>query len=182
MVGDSLSAAHGIAKSAGWVSLLQQRLRDKGTNAVVINASISGDTSDGGLARLPATLARVKPSVVIIELGGNDGLRGLDLKKTTDNLRRMIELSRQAGARVLLLGVKLPANYGPVYGARFHAIYTGLASALRVPLVDFFLQGVAETPKLMQADGIHPGAAAQPRILDNVWAGLKPLLDTPAAQ
>jgi len=179
VLGDSLSAAYGIPKRDGWVSLLQHRLADNGTESVVINASITGDTTRGGLARLPDALQLHRPDIVIIELGGNDGLRGLDLDSTRNNLQRMIALSRESDARVLLLGVQLPANYGRSYREKFHAIYTGLAEQQQVALVDFFLQGVAETTELMQPDGIHPGSAAQPRILQNVWQGLAPLL--PAA-
>lgn len=177
VLGDSLSAGYGLDdRSDGWVSLLQQRLDAKGTGQQVINASITGDTTHGGLTRLPDALQQHSPGIVILELGGNDGLRGFSLARTRDNLRRMIELSRAAGARVLLLGVKLPANYGRRYGEKFHAIYTALAASEQVALVDFFLEGVAETTELMQPDGIHPAASAQPRILDNVWQGLAPLL------
>jgi acyl-CoA thioesterase-1 len=142
----------------------------------VINASITGDTTHGGLTRLPAALQRHQPEIVLLELGGNDGLRGLDLATTRDNLRDMIHLARAAGARVLLLGLRLPANYGKVYADRFHAVYTELAASENAAIVDFFLEGVAETTELMQPDGIHPSAQAQPRILDNVWEGLEPLL------
>lgn len=176
VLGDSLSAGYGIAQNAGWVHLLQQRLQQQYPDIAVINASISGDTTHGGLTRLPAALQRHHPAIVVIQLGGNDGLRGLDLAQAQNNLGDMIELARQAGAQVLLLGVKLPANYGPVYAAQFHQIYTNLAKEKQVALVDFFLQGVAETTALMQADGIHPSAKAQPRILQNVWPKLEKLL------
>ena len=177
VVGDSLSAAYGIEKRLGWVALLEQRLEDRGYDAAVVNASITGDTTSGGLSRLPAALDREQPSLVVIALGGNDGLRGFRPSQMQDNLARMISLSRSAGARVLLLGVMLPANYGRTYGEKFHRVYTELAEQAQVALVPFFLEGVAETRELMQPDGIHPAAAAQPRILDNVWVALEPLLD-----
>ncbi len=176
-MGDSLSAAYGIEKRLGWVALLEQRLEDRGYDAAVVNASITGDTTSGGLSRLPAALDREQPSLVVIALGGNDGLRGFRPSQMQDNLARMISLSRSAGARVLLLGVMLPANYGRTYGEKFHRVYTDLAEQAQVALVPFFLEGVAETRELMQPDGIHPAAAAQPRILDNVWVALEPLLD-----
>jgi acyl-CoA thioesterase-1 len=176
VVGDSLSAGYGIEQQQGWVQLLRERLGATGRNLPVVNASISGDTTRGGLTRLPAALQRTGPEVVIIALGGNDGLRGFDPGQTRANLRRMIEMSRDEGARVLLLGVMLPANYGRAYGEKFHQVYLDLATELNVALVPFFLEGVAETRELMQPDGIHPTAGAQPRILDNVWAGLEPLL------
>jgi len=177
VVGDSLSAGYGIDKQRGWVALLTQRLRQEGNAYRVVNASISGDTTRGGLSRLPAALERETPEVLILALGANDGLRGFPTERTQENLRRMIEQARSAGATVLLLGIKLPANYGSVYGEKFHRIYLDLADELKVALVPFFLEGVAETRELMQADGVHPGVEAQPRILDNVWAGLGPLLD-----
>jgi acyl-CoA thioesterase-1 len=179
VVGDSLSAAYGIEKQQGWVALLRQRLQAAGLPHEVVNASITGDTTRGGLSRLPGALARFSPTVVVIALGGNDGLRGFAPSQTRANLRDMIRLSRAAGARVLLLGVKLPANYGKAYGDKFHRIYRDLADAEQVPLVPFFLEGVAETLDLMQPDGIHPAAAAQPRILDNVWSELGPMLRQP---
>jgi acyl-CoA thioesterase-1 len=176
IVGDSLSAAYGIEKSRGWVALLQQRLEARQLGYRVINGSITGDTTRGGLSRLPAALERERPAIVVIALGGNDGLRGFAPQQTRGNLRRMIELSRDKGADVLLLGVKLPQNYGRAFGEKFHRVYLELADEMGVPLVPFFLEGVAETRDLMQADGIHPAAEAQPRILDNVWSGLVPLL------
>jgi acyl-CoA thioesterase-1 len=183
VVGDSLSAAYGIDRQRGWVALLQQRLQERRLDYRVVNASITGDTTRGGLSRLPATLERERPGVLVIALGGNDGLRGFAPEQTRSNLRAMIELGREAGARVLLLGIRLPANYGKAYGEKFHRIYRDLAEEQQVALVPFFLEGVAETRELMQTDGIHPGESAQPRILDNVWAGLEPLLATspPAA-
>ena len=176
IVGDSLSAAYGIDRRLGWVALLQQRLSENGTAYRVSNASITGDTTRGGLARLPAALEREQPDILVIALGGNDGLRGLAPQQTYANLARMIELGRESGARVLILGVRLPANYGRAFGEKFHRVYLDLARDKQVALVPFFLEGVAETRALMQPDGIHPSAAAQPRILDNVWAALEPLL------
>lgn len=176
VLGDSLSAAYGITRQQGWVALLQQRLHALGLDYEVINASITGDTTRGGLSRLPATLEREAPAVLIIALGGNDGLRGFAPQQTAENLREMIRQGRATGASVLLLGIKLPANYGKAFGEKFHRIFLDLAQDEEVALVPFFLEGVAETRELMQADGIHPGAAAQPRILDNVWSGLVPLL------
>lgn len=175
VIGDSLSAGYGLPPGSGWVDLLRQRLRQQGFDWQVINASITGDTTRGGLSRLPQALARHRPRVVIIELGGNDGLRGFPLAQTRANLRKLVQLSRDAGAKVLLLGVRLPPNYGE-YAERFHALYHQVAKAEQVPLVAFFMQGVAENRNLMQADGIHPAAAAQPRLLDNVWPALRPLL------
>jgi acyl-CoA thioesterase-1 len=176
VMGDSLSAGYGIEQRQGWVSLLRERLAANGRELPVVNASITGDTTRGGLSRLPAALQRAKPSLVVIALGGNDGLRGFDLEQTRSNLERMVEISRASGARVLLLGVMLPANYGRAYGEKFHQVYLDLAAKLGIALVPFFLEGVAETRELMQPDGIHPSAEAQPRILHNVWQGLAPLL------
>jgi len=181
IVGDSLSAAYGIEKQLGWVSLLERRLRDREIAFDVANASITGDTTRGGLSRLPAALDRFEPAIVVIALGGNDGLRGFAPSQTRANLRDMIRLSRDAGADVLLLGVRLPANYGKAYGDKFHRIFQDLATAEGVRVVPFFLEGVAETRELMQADGIHPDVDAQPRILDNVWAQLAPMLDDDSA-
>ncbi len=176
VVGDSLSAAYGIDKQRGWVTLLQHRLQQLDGAYRVVNASITGDTTRGGLSRLPAALKRESPDVLILALGANDGLRGFPPEQTRENLRRMIQQARDAGASVLLLGIKLPANYGSAYGEKFHRIYLDLADELQVALVPFFLEGVAETRELMQADGVHPGVRAQPRIMENVWAGLDPLL------
>ena len=176
VLGDSLSAAYGIDRQQGWVALLQQRLQSRGYDYEVINASITGDTTRGGLSRLPAALEREHPAVLIIALGGNDGLRGFAPQQTAENLRTMIRQGRATGASVLLLGIKVPANYGKAFGEKFHRIFLDLAQDEKVALVPFFLEGVAETRELMQADGIHPGVAAQPRILDNVWGGLAPLL------
>ena len=176
IVGDSISAAFGLDTRQGWVALLEQRLRDEGFSDTVVNASVSGDTSAGGQARLPALLAAHKPELVILELGGNDGLRGQPPTQLQQNLASMIDQSRASGAKVLLLGMQLPPNYGPRYTQAFAQVYVALASEKKVPLVPFFLEGVGGKPELMQADGIHPAAGAQGRMLENVWPTLKPLL------
>ena len=176
IVGDSISAGFGLDTRLGWVSLLEQRLSKEGHDDKVINASISGDTSAGGLARLPALLAEHKPDVVIVELGGNDGLRGQLPAQLKQNLASMIEASQQAGAKVLLLGMQLPPNYGARYTQAFAAVYGELATEKKVALVPFFLEGVGGKPELIQADRIHPAAGAQGLLLDNVWPVLKPLL------
>lgn len=176
VVGDSLSAAYKIPAASGWVHLLSDQLTRRGYSFRVVNASIPGDTTAGGLARLPAELKRNRPEIVIIALGGNDGLQGLPLAQMQDNLTRMVKLSRQAGARVLLVGVRMPPNYGPVYTQRFAEVYRTVAKQTDVPLVPEILAGVATHPKLMQSGGLHPRAEGEPRVLDNVWKGLKPLL------
>ena len=176
VVGDSISAGFGLDSRQGWVSLLQTRLKDEGFDDQVVNASISGDTSAGGQARLPALLAAHKPALVILELGGNDGLRGQPPTQLQQNLASMIDQSRESGAKVLLLGMQLPPNYGPRYTQAFAQVYDTLASEKKVPLVPFFLEGIGGKPELMQADGIHPAAGAQGQMLENVWPTLKPLL------
>jgi len=176
VLGDSLSSAYGIPATSGWVALLGERLSREGYAHRVVNASVTGDTTRGGLARLPALLVREKPAIVILELGGNDGLRGIGTQVTAANLGDMIQMSRGAGARVLLLGIKLPANYGPAFGEAFHKIYLDTAASRQVALVPFLLEGVALDPALMQDDGIHPNARAQPVLLENVWPVLEPLL------
>ena len=177
VVGDSLSAAHNIPVAAGWVNLLDLRLkRDMKAPPAVVNASISGETSAGALTRLPALLAKHRPSVVVIELGGNDALRGLAPAQLRGNLARMIELSQAAGAKVLLVGIDVPPNYGPAYRVRLKATYAELAGTYHAALLPFLLEGVALQPGMLQADGLHPVAAAQPKLLDNVWPMLKPLL------
>jgi acyl-CoA thioesterase I len=176
VVGDSLSAAYGIQRDAGWVALMQQRLDREHAGYRVVNASISGDTTANGLARLPRALAEHRPDIVIIELGGNDGLRGLSLVQMKHNIESMIRKARAAGAKVLLVGIELPPNYGRPYTERFHRSYREIAAAEHVPLAPFLLQGIATHPGLMQADGIHANAKAQPRMLENVWPLLRPLL------
>jgi acyl-CoA thioesterase-1 len=175
VLGDSLSAAYGIATEAGWVSLLQRRVEERGLEFQVVNASTSGETTAGGLSRLPGLLETHRPQVLVIALGANDGLRGFAFETVRTNLSRMIQLATEAGSRVLLAGIRLPPNYGVAYTEGFQAVFREVAAAEQVPLVPLLLAGV-EGFEMMQADGIHPSAAAQPRILDNVWAELKPLL------
>jgi acyl-CoA thioesterase-1 len=181
VVGDSLSAAYGIESARGWVALLEARLQARGYPHQVVNASISGDTTRGGRSRLPAALERHAPALVVLALGGNDGLRGLPLAETERNLAAMIEASRARGARLLLVGIRLPPNYGPAYSEAFRAIYPRLAERYGLPLVPFLLEGVGGDAQLMQADGLHPRAEAQTRILENVWRELAPLLAPEAA-
>lgn len=176
VMGDSLSAGFGLDQSRGWVSLLQTRLREKHFPQQVINASISGETSSGGLSRLPQVLQSYRPQIVLIELGANDGLRGLPLTLLQQNLQRMIELAQQHNTRVLLIGMRLPPNYGPAYTDHFQDLYRQLANDSHVALVPFLLDGVATRPELMQDDGLHPRASAQRQLLDNVWPQLLPLL------
>lgn len=176
VLGDSLSAAHNIPVESGWVHLLGERLGKMEPPWRVVNASISGETSLSGRNHLPALLAKERPAVVVIELGANDGLRGLPLDALRANLAAMIDLAQKRGARVLLLGIELPVNYGPQYRDGLRAIYADLARSKRTGLVPFLLEGVALDPTLMQDDGLHPLAAGEPRVLDNVWQGLAPLL------
>lgn len=176
MVGDSISAGYGLAADEGWVALLQGRLKSQGYGYRVVNASVSGETTTGGLARLPRALSVHRPAIVILELGGNDGLRGLPLETSRANLERMIVLSREAGARVLLLGMKIPPNYGPRYSQGFEQLFRDLARRYRLPFEPFFLEPIALAPGMMQADGLHPTAKAQPVMLDTVWPVLKPML------
>ncbi|WP_442782560.1 arylesterase [Collimonas fungivorans] len=175
VLGDSLSAEYGLARGSGWVALLQQRLKAENIDGSVVNASISGETSSGGKTRLPALLQR-QPDIVIIELGGNDALRGLQLSATESNLRAMISAAQQAKAKVLLVGMRIPPNYGRDYTEKFFSLYATLAKQNKVPLIPFLLDGVADKPELFQADRIHPVAQAHPIMLNNVWTGLKPLL------
>lgn len=176
VVGDSISAAFGLDTRQGWVSLLEQRLAERGHAHRVVNASISGDTSSGGRARLPRLLAEHEPDWVLIELGGNDGLRGLPTAQLRQNLQAMIEDSRNAGAQVMLLGMRLPPNYGVRYTRAFEQVFAELADEYRLPWVPFFLEGVGGVEGMMQADGIHPTAEAQGCLLDNLWPVLEPLL------
>lgn len=176
VLGDSLSAEYGIARGTGWVALLDQRLKKHKRDFTVINASVSGETTSGGKTRLSALLEQFHPAIVIIELGGNDGLRGLPLAASEANLMAMIGNAQKAKAKVLLLGMRMPPNYGPDYTERFFAMYGKLAKESHAALLDFFLQGVAEKPDLFQADRIHPTALAHPVLLNNVWPFLEPLL------
>ena len=178
VLGDSLSAAHGIAQNQGWVSLLQQRITAEGNKARVINASISGETTWGGRNRISELLDRHRPGILIVELGGNDGLRGLPIVDIRANLDYIINAAKGQGAKVLLLGMRLPPNYGPAYTRDFQDSYARLAAQHGAALVPFMLEGFAEDNSAFQADGIHPTAAAQTRILDNVWPALQRLLKT----
>jgi acyl-CoA thioesterase-1 len=179
IVGDSLSAAYGIPVEHGWVSLLQQRLDSVGYPYRIINASISGDTTANARARLAPALASHEPAVVLLEVGGNDGLRGLSLTEMKSNLAAMISSAREVGAQVMLVGVQLPPNYGPRYTGRFQAIYRELARERDLPLLPSLVDGIGTEWNLMQSDGIHPNTAAQPLIVDRVWKELEPLLDQP---
>ncbi len=179
IVGDSLSAEYGLKRGTGWVPLLERQLAGQKKSVRVINASISGDTTSGGRSRLPALLAQHKPAVVVLELGGNDALRGLPLAMTAENLRRMTQAAKKSGAKVLLLGMQVPPNYGTQYAAQFAGLFSEVAKAEKVALVPFFLEGIANTadPTVnFQADRIHPNEASQPKMLANVWPELKKIL------
>lgn len=179
VVGDSLSAEYGLARGTGWVALLEQRIAHEQIAATVVNASISGDTTAGGLARLPALLREKKPTVVVVELGGNDALRGLPLEATRANLVEMTKLAKAAGARVVIVGMQLPPNYGRAYGDRFAALFADVAKSEGAALVPFLLKGVADAANaeaMFQPDRIHPLASAHPTMLANVWPVLAPLL------
>ncbi len=178
--GDSISAGYGLEHAdQGWVGLLRTKLKDSGYETQVVNASVSGETTAGGLSRLPRALNQHHPQIVILELGGNDGLRALPVEQLRTNLERMVGLAQAAGARVLLLGIRIPPNYGPEYTDKFFAVYGQVAEAEKIPLVPFLLDGIALSPSLMQADGIHPNQAGQPRLLANIWPALEPLLPHP---
>jgi len=176
VIGDSLSAAYGMAPSKGWVHLLAQRLQDKGYQYRVVNASISGDTTSGGRNRFIKILQQSQPQIVILELGANDGLRALSLPKMRENLALMIKQSQQASAKVLLLGMRIPPNYGKAYSDHFQQIYLDLANKYKISLVPFFLTKVVKNKALIQEDGLHPTEAAQEQLLENVWAKLKEML------
>ncbi|WP_428983355.1 arylesterase [Paraburkholderia diazotrophica] len=178
VLGDSISAEYGLPRDTGWVSLMRQRLSSERIDYNVANASISGDTTSGGRARLPALIQRLKPAIVIVELGANDALRGVPLGTTEDNLRTIIKEAQQSHAKVLLIGMYVPPNYGLDYTQKFHGLYGELAKQLRVPLVPFLLAGIENKPDMFQSDQIHPTQQAQPLLLDNVWPALKPLLHT----
>jgi acyl-CoA thioesterase-1 len=174
--GDSLSAAYGMADEQGWVQLLANKLAASGSDWQVVNGSVSGETSTGGLARLPAMLESYEPDLVILELGGNDGLRGLPLDILRDNLLTMIREIRASGARVILAGIQIPPNYGPRYTVPFYQMYGEIAEQENLPLIPFLIDGIAQQAELMQNDGIHPTAEAQSMIVDNVWPVLEPEL------
>lgn len=179
VLGDSLSAEYGLKRGEGWVPLLEKRLAQQKIAATVVNASISGDTSSGGRARFPALLTQHKPSHVVLELGANDALRGLPLSDTESNLLQITKAAQAAGAKVLIVGIQVPPNYGGDYTRRFEAVFSKVAGATKAALVPFLLRGVADAPdamSLFQADRIHPTATAQPQLLDNVWPELRKLL------
>jgi acyl-CoA thioesterase-1 len=177
VMGDSISAAYGIQREAGWVALLGERLDELERPWQVVNASVSGETTGGGLARLPNALAAHDPAIVIIELGGNDALRGYPVARIRDNLDRLVTLSKAQSRTVLLLGMQIPPNYGPRYTNAFASMYREIAAARSVAFVPFLLEKVALTPTLMQNDGIHPNAEAQPQLLDTIWAELASMLE-----
>lgn len=174
--GDSLSAAYGMAEEQGWVNLLRRRIRQQELPWQVVNGSVSGETSSGGLARLPAMLESYEPDLVILELGGNDGLRGLPLTNLEANLLAMVKMIKASGADVLLAGIQIPPNYGPRYTEPFYQLFSDIAEQENLPLVPFLIDGIPQQPELMQSDGIHPRAEAQALIVDNVWPSLAPLL------
>lgn len=176
VLGDSLSAGYGLPNGSGWVSLLERRLKTQGYPHRVVNASISGDTSAGGLSRLPAALEAQKPVLVLVELGANDGLRAQPIPQLRSNLEQIIARSRAAGATPVLFEMRIPSNYGPAYTERFANLFGEVAKAQKLPLVPFFLAAIATDPAQFQDDGIHPNAEAQPKLLDAVWPTLKPLL------
>ncbi|GGK05661.1 arylesterase [Pseudomonas matsuisoli] len=176
VVGDSISAGFGLNTDQGWVTLLKDRLTAEKSTYAVVNASISGDTSAGGLSRLPTLLTKHTPEVVVIELGGNDGLRGMPIAQLKQNLSRMVRLSLEANSKVLILGIRLPPNYGQRYTTAFAGVFPKVAQEFEVPVVPFLLEGAGGVASMMQADGIHPNAQAQPTILENVWPTLEPML------
>lgn len=176
VVGDSLSAEYGLTRGAGWVALLEQKLKAEKIDARIVNASISGETTSGGRARLPALLTAHKPQIVVIELGANDGLRGLPVASAEANLRQMVTLSQKQDAKVMLIGMRMPPNYGRAYTERFFGMYSTLSKDLKAPLVPFMLEGVADKPALFQADRLHPNAQAHPTILKNIWPTFSSLI------
>lgn len=180
VMGDSISAAFGLETQQGWVALLSNKLTTKSTEFKVVNASVSGETTAGGLARFPDLLRKHQPQIVIIELGGNDGLRGLSLEYMAHNLTTMLQQAQEQDATVLLLGMRLPGNYGRRYTEAFYQVYQDVAKQHNVALVDFFLDGVGGVSGMMQADGVHPTQAAQPLLLKNAWRALGPLLSESA--
>ena len=179
VVGDSLSAEYGIARGAGWVALLEQKMKSEKIDAKVVNASISGETTSGGKARLPALLGQHKPDLVVIELGANDGLRGLPVPSAEANLRAMIAAAQAQKARVLLVGMRMPPNYGRAYTERFFGMFKTVATSTKSPLVPFMLEGVADKPALFQQDRLHPTAQAHPIILNNIWPTFEKMVKQP---
>lgn len=176
VLGDSLSAEYGLPRGTGWVALLEKRLKAEKIEATIVNASISGETTSGGKNRLPGLLTKHHPAIIIIELGGNDGLRGLSIKASEENFRMMISASKKSHAKLLLLGMKIPPNYGHDYTEQFSKLYPKLAIEAKIALVPFILKGIADKPQLFQADRIHPTTEAQSIMLDNIWPYIKPLL------
>ena len=174
VLGDSLSAEYGLARGTGWVHLLEQRLEKDKSPWAVFNASISGETSSGGISRLPSLLTQKQPGIVMIELGANDALRGLPIAQTETNLRRMIQMSKKSGARVLLFGIQIPTNYGQSYTTQFKKLYQQLANEEQIELLPFFLEGIATKPELFQADRLHPNVKAQSILFKNVWGSMAP--------
>ena len=174
VLGDSLSAEYGLARGTGWVHLLEQQLEKDKSPWTVFNASISGETSSGGISRLPSLLTQKQPGIVMIELGANDALRGLPIAQTETNLRRMIQMSKKTGARVLLFGIQIPTNYGQSYTTQFKKLYQQLANEEQIELLPFFLEGVATKPELFQADRLHPNVKAQSILFKNVWGSMAP--------
>lgn len=177
VLGDSLSSGHGIGDQQGWVNLLREKLEDNGYPHSVVNASVSGDTTRDALSRLETTIERHRPDIAIVELGGNDGLRAFSIDTIEGNLSRILDTLRENGVKIVLAGMRIPPNYGPVYTEAFEALYPALADQYDAALVPFFMKDVATDPALMQDDEVHPNAAAQPLLLDNVWPVLKPLLN-----
>lgn len=174
VMGDSLSAEYGLVRGSGWVKMLEEQLQKQGSTWAIFNASISGETSSGGLSRLPKLLEQKRPGIVFLELGANDALRGLSIQESNRNLRKMIQMSKQSGAKVLLFGMQIPPNYGKEYAREFKDLYPKLASQENVQLVPFFLNGVASDNSLFQADRIHPNEKAQSILLKNVWGAMAP--------
>ena len=176
VLGDSLSAEYGLTRGSGWVALLDKRLQQEKIGATIVNASISGETTIGGKTRLPALLSKHTPDIVIIELGANDALRGLQLSATQSNLQALLDMSKQAKAKVLLVGMQIPPNYGPDYAGKFAQLFPAAAKQNKIALVPFFMKDIADKPAMFQADRMHPNEQAQSNLLDNVWPYLKPLL------
>jgi acyl-CoA thioesterase-1 len=179
ILGDSLSAGYGIDVDQSWAALLQSRLREQGYEHRVVNASISGETTEGGAERIGPALENFSPELVILELGGNDGLRGFPPQRTRENLDRIITASKASGAQVVLLGIRIPSNYGPRYTQAFEGVFRDTAETHDIPWIGFFMEGIALNEELMQADGIHPNAQAQPKLLDNAWPVIKEALGSP---
>ena len=175
--GDSLSAGYGIDVDQSWATLLQSRLADQGYEYRVVNASVSGETTEGGVAGIEAALDSFRPVLVILELGGNDGLRGIPPARMEENLKKIVRASRASGAAVVMLGIRIPSNYGPRYREEFENAFRDVATICKIRWIEFFMEGISEHPELMQADGIHPNAAAQPRLLDNAWPIIRAALD-----